>query len=81
MAATAKLTFKLCSQIWIRWERIALLGRHTRVTMSHKGLTICNRGLCVSSGKLLVLSIREKNRETGRPCITQGERKKKQANK
>ncbi|XP_027051020.1 uncharacterized protein LOC113678324 isoform X2 [Pocillopora damicornis] len=49
MAATAKFTFKLCSQIWIRWERIALLGRHTRVTMSHKGLTICNRGLCVSS--------------------------------
>ncbi|XP_058965111.2 peptide methionine sulfoxide reductase MsrB-like isoform X1 [Pocillopora verrucosa] len=49
MAATVKFTFKLCSQIWIRWERIALLGRHTRVTMSHKGLTICNRGLCVSS--------------------------------
>lgn len=75
MAATAKFTFKLCSQIRIRWERIAILGRHARVTMTHKGLTICNRGLCVSSGKLLVLSIREK---IEKPIITQGERKKKQ---
>lgn len=33
--------------------------------MSHKGLTICNRGLCVSSGKLFVLSIREKIEKPG----------------
>ena len=33
--------------------------------MSRKGLAICNRGLCVSSGKLLVLSIREKIEKPG----------------